>query len=115
LGKHGRALWKRVQHENQIRDVGGREVLAQCCVALDRAESLREQISKDWEMLVDGGLKDHPGLKHELAARAFVCRTLQRLGLTQERIRPPGRPTHAAVGITWRQLEERGQKPGKML
>jgi hypothetical protein len=111
LGKHGLALWRKVQHENEIRDVGGREVLAQCCAALDRAESLRAQIDRDGEMIptAGGGFRDHPGLRHEIQARAFVVRTMTRLGLTSERIRPPGRPPHGGVGVTWRQMEQ--QKP----
>jgi hypothetical protein len=38
------------------------------------------------------GLKDHPALKHELANRSFVVRTLHRLGLDVEAIKPVGRP-----------------------
>jgi len=37
-------------------------------------------------------LREHPGLKHELAARSFVVRTLARLGLDVEAIKPVGRP-----------------------
>src|SRR6516225_11986162 len=43
-----------------------------------------------------GGIKMHPGVKDELACRGFVCRTLHRLGLNVETIKPKGRP---AVGI----------------
>jgi hypothetical protein len=32
-------------------------------------------------------------LKHELAARAFICRTLQRLGITDAAIQAVGHPT----------------------
>jgi hypothetical protein len=39
------------------------------------------------------GPKDHPCLKHELAARAFICRTLQRLGITDAAIQTVGHPT----------------------
>jgi len=42
------------------------------------------------------GIKTHPGVKDELACRGFVCRTLHRLGLNVETIKPKGRP---AVGI----------------
>jgi hypothetical protein len=44
-------------------------------------------------------MKEHPLLKHELAARAFVCRTLQRLGLDVEAIKPPGRPRHIREAV----------------
>nr|WP_210328497.1 hypothetical protein [Mesorhizobium amorphae] len=40
-----------------------------------------------------GGLKDHPALKHEIAARSLCIRTLARLGLDLEPLRSgPGRP-----------------------
>ena len=45
-----------------------------------------------------GGIKMHPGVKDELACRGFVCKTLHRLGLNVETIKPNGRP---AVGIGW--------------
>jgi hypothetical protein len=45
-----------------------------------------------------GAIKMHPGVKDELACRGFVCRTLHRLGLNVETIKPNGRP---AVGIGW--------------
>ena len=45
-----------------------------------------------------GGIKMHPGVKDELACRGFVCKTLHRLGLNVETIKPNGR---LAVGIGW--------------
>jgi hypothetical protein len=95
LGPAGESLWFRVQSEYRIQDVGGVELLTQACLALDRAEALATVIDADGERIVaKGGLiKDHPCLKHELAARAFVCRTLQRLGITDEVIKPVGHPT----------------------
>jgi hypothetical protein len=94
LGKPGRALWDRVMGEYDIRDTGGVEMLTLACQALDRAEALREEIDADGEVLrVRGTIKDHPALKHELAARAFVVRTLARMGLNYEAVRPSvGRP-----------------------
>ena len=93
LGKHGGALWKAVMSEYQIIDSGGVEMLTAACQQLDRAESLREQIDRDGEILrTKTGVKEHPGLRHELAARAFVVRTLAKLGLDVEAIRPIGRP-----------------------
>jgi hypothetical protein len=109
LGVHGMKLWNRVQLENTIRDVGGLECLAQACVTLDRAEELAECIAKDGPVIrtKNGLVKAHPSIKDELGCRAFVTRTLTRLGLTVERVRPPGRPTHAAIGVTWRQIEKK--------
>jgi hypothetical protein len=93
LGAHGRVLWDAVTSEYDLSDCGGREMLAQACAALDRAEALRERIDKDGAIIrTKGGLRDHPGLKHELACRSFVVRTLQRLGLDVEALKAVGRP-----------------------
>ena len=93
LGNHGRSLWDRVQTEYDIQDSGGLEMLLQACAALDRAESLRLEIDRDGEVIrTRGTVKDHPGLKHELANRSFVVRTLAPLGLNFETVKPVGRP-----------------------
>jgi hypothetical protein len=93
LGKHGTALWRSITSEYGVEDAGGIEMLAQACQALDRAETLRDQIDRDGEVIrTKQGLRDHPGLKHELANRSFVVRTLSRLGLDVEAIKPVGRP-----------------------
>ena len=93
LGNHGTILWRAIMAEYQIDDGGGVEMLTAACQQLDRAESLREQIDRDGDIIrTKAGLPDHPGLKHELAARAFVVRTLARLGLDVEAIKPVGRP-----------------------
>ena len=92
LGKHGTNLWRAIMSEYRIEDAGGLEMLAAACQILDRAESLREQIDADGDVIrTKTGLRDHPGLKHELAARAFVVRTLARLGLDLEAVKPNGR------------------------
>jgi phage terminase small subunit len=93
LGEHGLALWRSINSEYDISDAGGREMLAQACAALDRAEALREHIDAEGEVIRSkSGLKAHPALKDEIAARSFVVRTLHRLGLDVEAIKPPGRP-----------------------
>ncbi len=93
LGDPGRALWQSITSEYDVRDAGGIEMLLQACTALDRAESLKSQIDADGEILrTNAGVRDHPGLKHEIAARSFLVRTLQKLGLDVEPIRPVGRP-----------------------
>ena len=79
--------------EYNISDAGGIELLAQACAAVDRAEALAECVGRDGVMIyAKQGPKAHPALKEELAARAFICRTLQRLGINVEAIKPPGRP-----------------------
>jgi hypothetical protein len=93
LGVHGQALWDKVQSEFAIADCGGMELLAQACQSLDRAEALATIINRDGETIATrAGLKDHPSLKHELGNRAFVVRTLQKLGLNFEPVKAMGRP-----------------------
>ena len=102
LGDPGLSLWNRITSEYRIEDCGGLEILAQACQALDRAETLRCEIERDGEVLrLQGAVRDHPALKHELANRAFVVRTLVRLGLNFEPVRPSaGRPGYGGIG--WR-------------
>ena len=93
LGEHGLKLWETIVAEYRVDDAGGREILAQCCSALDRAESLRAAIDADGEVLRSrNGVKSHPALRDELACRAFITRAIARLGLDVEAIRPMGRP-----------------------
>jgi hypothetical protein len=92
--------------EYAIEDVGGLMLLQQACSALDRAESLRAEIEADGAIIrTRGTIREHPALRHELANRAFVVKTLQRLGLDVEPLRSgPGRPPSGGVGIQpWKQ------------
>ena len=97
LGPIGMGLWRDIVSNYEFNDRASYETLFQACAAADRAASLREQIDQDGEMIrTKLGVKDHPALKHELASRSFVVRTLARLGLDLEPIRgsvgrPPGR------------------------
>ena len=93
LGPHGRALWDRVQREYRVDDVGGAEILAQICAAQDRVEALREQINEAGAIIhTRNGLKANPLLRDETALRAFIVRSIERLGLNIEAVKPPGRP-----------------------
>jgi hypothetical protein len=94
LGTQGMALWTKVMAEYGIRDTGGCELLAQACQALDRAEALAAVIARDGEVVYSrtGIPKAHPAVKDELACRAFIVRTLERLGLNVEGVKGPGRP-----------------------
>jgi len=98
LGAHGIFLWNRVQTEYRIEDVAGIELLTQACQALDRAEALAAAIARDGEVIHTrtGVPKTHPAVKDELACRAFIVRTLERLGLNVEAIKPTiGRPPNS--------------------
>ena len=101
LGAPGLSLWNRIMSEYRIEDCGGLEILTQACQALDRAEGLRGEIERDGEVLRLGDtIKDHPALKHELANRAFIVRTLVRLGLNFEPVRAAvGRPGYGGIGL----------------
>ncbi len=93
LGEAGRRLWQAIQSEYRIDDSGGCEMLLQICLASDRAEEYAAVIAADGPTIrtKGGGLRDHPLLKHELAARSFIVRSLHRLGLDIE-------PTRSVVG-----------------
>jgi hypothetical protein len=96
LGKHGLALWNSIQAEFHITDAGGIEVLAQACAAVDRAEGLRIRIDSEGETFrTRSGIRPHPCLKDELAARSFVARSLGRLGVLDEPQKALGRPGKA--------------------
>jgi hypothetical protein len=70
------------------------ELLAQACAAADRAEALRAAVDRDGEVVqTRTGPRAHPGLRDELSNRAFIVRTLERLGLTLQNVQPVGRPT----------------------
>jgi len=93
LGPAGLALWNAIQAAYRVDDAGGIELLAQAAAAADRVEALAERISADGEVVhTRNGPQAHPALRDELAGRAFICRTLERLGLNLEAIKPMGRP-----------------------
>jgi hypothetical protein len=88
LGEHGRKLWDRCLNEYEINDSAGLEMLLQCSEALDRLQEIRAQMrtsranQKSINQL----------LKVEIQNRNFVTRTLQKLGLNLEPVKPMGRP-----------------------
>ena len=96
LNKTGRDLWQSVMSEYDIRDSGGQQMLQQICEAADRVHEFGAIISRDGPVVrTKAGPKDHPLIKHELAARSFIVRSLHRLGLDVEPIRAVGRPTQS--------------------
>jgi hypothetical protein len=97
-------LWHEVQAEYSIDDAGGIELLAQACSSLDRAEALAARIDEDGVIIrTRTGPKSHPAIRDELACRGFIVRTLHKLGLNLEQIKPVGRPSKG-IGITWDKL-----------
>jgi hypothetical protein len=97
VGRPGRQLWDEIQAAYQIDDVGGRELLAQAAGALDLIELLGEAIARDGAIISGpAGPKANPAVKDQIAARAFLVRTLERLGITTENVKAgPGRPPNA--------------------
>src|SRR5262245_34638622 len=94
LGVPGLSLWQSIQREYVISDAAGIELLMQACGAADRIARLGERIDRDGEVIeTEHGPRPNPLLREELSQRRFVCRTLERLGLNLEAVRPVGRPT----------------------
>jgi hypothetical protein len=98
LGTEGLALWNSVQSEFRVDDIGGVECLYQVCCTKDRLGKLAAQIDAEGEQIttLKNGTREHPLLKAELAARSFINKHLEKLGICSEPIhsgrgRPPGR------------------------
>jgi hypothetical protein len=96
VGPAGTTLWRSITAVYDISDPGGLALLEQAALAADRADRLRARIDAEGE-IINGrtGPREHPGLRGELACRAFVARTLVKLGLNVEPLRsavgrPPG-------------------------
>jgi hypothetical protein len=102
-----------VTTEYAIDDAAGVEMLTQCCQAVDLAEALSARIAEDGEIIrTMNGIKAHPAIKDGLAARGFVVRTLQKLGLNFEPLRTaPGRPPGSWVMPTKRIPLDRRRTP----
>src|SRR5262245_28365305 len=98
LGQAGATLWKTVQDEYRISDCGGKAILLQICAATDDLAACTADIERDGAMINSRtGPREHPLLKQRLALRAFLVRSVQRLGLTLEPSKPIGRPPSAAL------------------
>lgn len=80
LGEHGQAAWDRICHDYDIADASHIEQLAAACASLDRASRCRAIIDSEGDMIEGpNGRKDHPLIRHELAARSFAAKTFERL------------------------------------
>jgi hypothetical protein len=94
LGDSGRALWNAIHADFEITDAAGLAMLTEICIETDRCAEYAEAIARDGAVIrTKNGPKDHPLLKHEIASRSFVVRSLHRLGLDVIVPRAePGRP-----------------------
>ena len=94
LGEAGAKLWHAIHADYVIDDAGGLAMLQQICAAADRVAEYAVTIARDGPTIrTKAGLKDHPLLRHELAAQSFIVRSLHRLGLDIEPARHEiGRP-----------------------
>jgi len=100
LGEAGTKLWQAIHSDYVVDDAGGLAMLAQICAAADRVAECAATIARDGAVIrTKAGLKDHPLLRHELAAQSFIVRSLHRLGLDIEPARHEiGRPAGAYRG-----------------
>jgi hypothetical protein len=80
--------------QHDFNDCAGRELLAEVCEAVDRAEQLKAEIDADGLVIRtrSGTVKAHPAINAEVVCRAFVAKGLTKLGVLYEPIRHPGRP-----------------------
>ena len=95
LGDAGRTLWEDINRDYVIEESAGRQTVLRICQTVDTLVSYDEQIERDGPTIrTANGLKEHPLLKHQLAARSFIVRSLHRLNLD---VIPPrtevGRPS----------------------
>src|SRR6266403_3874335 len=82
LGESGRKLWANIHRDFVVDDASGLEMLFQICSAADRVAEYAATIARDGGPTIrtKTGIREHPLLRHELAAQSFVVRSLHRLG-----------------------------------
>lgn len=96
LGASGIALWRNIHNDFEVTDAAGLEMLFQICSAADLVSEYATTITRDGGPTIrtKTGIREHPLVRHQLAAKSFVVRSLHRLGLD---IIPPrneiGRPS----------------------
>ena len=94
LGPAGRELWQSLTSEFDICDAEGLFMLGQACRSVDRAERCKAEIDATGELIsVRGQYRAHPLIRDETASRALAIRTVQKLGLRLEPVKPIGRPS----------------------
>jgi hypothetical protein len=94
LGEAGCMLWNAIHADFEITDAAGIAMLTEICIETDRSAEYAAAIARDGVAVrTKSGIRDHPLLKHEIASRSFVVRSLHRLGLDVIVPRSaPGRP-----------------------
>jgi hypothetical protein len=66
------------------------------------------QIDQDGEIVsTKSGPREHPLLRGELQGRSFIVRTLGRLGVTEETLKPVGRPPSGGIGVSFKGWDHR--------
>ena len=82
LGADGQALWNRLACAYDFSDECGRELLAQICEAARTIRNLSDEIEDNGALLRsrNGAFKRNRVHRDMLAARAFIVRTMLRLG-----------------------------------
>jgi hypothetical protein len=82
LGEAGRKLWQDLHRDFVLEDSGAHTMLLEICSAMDNLAEYDEEIGRDGVTIrTKSGVREHPLLKHRLAAQSFVVRSLHRLGL----------------------------------
>lgn len=101
LGEAGASLWVRITEEYECTDAGGIAMFILICQSFDRCESLRTQIDEEGELVkVKGSLRDHPGLRHELAKPRFHRQGSRQDGSqSRDPVRAVGRPPGPGLGV----------------
>ena len=90
LGVAGKELWRQITSEFTLESSAEVQQFYEACCMEDRAVKLRKHIDREGEMVeIRGTRRDHPLLKHELGARAFVVRTLANLFPSVAAEKPP--------------------------
>ena len=82
LGKAGAELWRNLLNDYVIEDSAGCQMLLRICETADTIAEYDEEIGRDGVAIrVKGSVREHPLLKHRLAAQSFIVRSLHRLNL----------------------------------
>jgi hypothetical protein len=82
LGKAGAELWGSINRDFHIEDSAGHQMLLRICQTADTIAEYDEEIGRDGVAIrVKGIVREHPLLKHRLAAQSFIVRSLHRLNL----------------------------------